>query len=181
MKRISWWNLFNYKSSYDIWDSRSVKEGRDVYYANTQHPGLKWYSWHKNLRTLTVINQEKESTNYLEFYKKYLTLRPENTWSPHLFLAMHNGKVTNQVVGKNTIESSYSKIGKYLNLPDPSWHHWTSLGNRHAFRSNFATILANKEVDILGLKRHKVWRSFFKTVPSWKFSSPTLSTQLGNL
>lgn len=104
-------------------------------------------------RTFTITNQGNETVNYLEFYKKYLALRPKQAKSAHLFLAMRDGKVTNQVVGRNTIGSWPSKIAQCLKLPDPSTY------TGHAFRRSSATILANQGIDILGLKRHGGWRS----------------------
>lgn len=104
-------------------------------------------------RTFIITNVDNGTINYLEYYRKYLKLRPENAKSSNFFLAMRNGKVTNQVVGRNTIGSWPSKIAKCLNLPDP--HLYTG----HGFRRSSATLLVNKGVDILGLKRHGGWRS----------------------
>lgn len=104
-------------------------------------------------RTFTVINRENEAVHYLEILRKYISLRPSNTTSDHLFLNYRNGKCNRQVVGKGTIGGWPSKIAKYLKLQAPKGF------TGHSFRRTSATLLANKGVDVLGLKRHGGWRS----------------------
>lgn len=103
-------------------------------------------------RTFTVINRDND-INYLEICRKYVSLRPQNPKSEHLFLRYHNGKCSNQVIGKGTIGSWPSKIATFLNLENPNAY------TGHSFRRTSATFLANKGVDVLGLKRHGGWRS----------------------
>lgn len=106
-------------------------------------------------RSFTIVNQENDidMINYLEIVRKYLNLRLQYSKLSQLFLSMRNGKICNQVVGRNTIGSWPSKIAKCLNLAEPQ------LYTGHAFRRSSATFLANKGVDVLGLKRHGGWRS----------------------
>lgn len=104
-------------------------------------------------RTFTVINKHDEQIHYLEICRKYIKLRPSLVKSQHLFLKYHNGKCSNQVVGKGTIGTWPSKIAQYLELQDPASY------TGHSFRRTSATLLANKGVDVLGLKRHGGWRS----------------------
>ncbi len=107
-------------------------------------------------RTFTVTNKKDEKVHYLEIYRKFLNVRPTEARSPHLFLNYRNGKCTNQVVGKGTIGTWPSKIAKYLKLLNKS--NYTG----HSFRRSSATFLANKGVDVLGLKRHGGWKSLLQ-------------------
>lgn len=104
-------------------------------------------------RTFTVINKKDENIHYLEIVRKYIKLRPNNAKSLHLFLNYRNGKCNNQVVGKGTIGTLPSKIAEYLKLKNEV--NYTG----HSFRRTSATLLANKGVDVLGLKRHGGWKS----------------------
>ena len=61
--------------------------------------------------------------------------------------------INNQVVGRNIIGSRPSKIVEYLNLGN------SFLYTGHALRKNSATLLANKGIEVLGLKSHGGWRS----------------------
>lgn len=103
-------------------------------------------------RTFTFVNQD-EKIHYLDIFRRYIQLRPSNAKSERLFLAFHNGKCRNQVVGKGTIGRWPSKIAEYLKLSNPASY------TGHSFRRTSATLLANKGVDILGLKRHGGWKS----------------------
>ncbi|XP_022902994.2 uncharacterized protein [Onthophagus taurus] len=104
-------------------------------------------------RTFTVINKKNEKINYLRIVRKYIKLRPNNAKSLHLFLNYRNGKCKNQVVGKGTIGALSSKMAEYLKLENAV--NYTG----HSFRRTSATLLANKGVDVLGLKRHGGWKS----------------------
>lgn len=104
-------------------------------------------------RTFTVIDRENEAVHYLEILRKYIRLRPSNARSDHLFLNYRNGKCTAQVIGKGTIGGWPSKIAKYLKLQA------AEAFTGHSFRRTSATLLANKGVDVFGLKRHGGWRS----------------------
>lgn len=103
-------------------------------------------------RTFTVIDEDND-IHYLEVCRKYFGLRPQNATSQHLFLKYQNGKCSNQVVGKGTIGGWPSKVAHFLNLEHPETY------TGHSFRRTSATFLANKGVDVLGLKRHGGWRS----------------------
>ncbi|XP_050517936.1 uncharacterized protein LOC126892445 [Diabrotica virgifera virgifera] len=104
-------------------------------------------------RTFTVVNKPDDKIPYLEILQKYIKLRPLQVKSNHLFVRYAKGKCCAQVIGKGTIGGWPSQIAKFLNLPNPE--NYTG----HLFRSTSATLLANKGVDVLGLKRHGGWRS----------------------
>jgi integrase len=104
-------------------------------------------------RTFTITNNADEKIDYFGIYRKYAQLRPKNATSSRLFLNFRNGKCHNQVVGRNTIGSWPKKIAEYLKLEN------SALYTGHAFRKSSATLLANKGVDVLGLKRHGGWKS----------------------
>lgn len=104
-------------------------------------------------RTFTIVPHKDQEVDYLKIIRNYIQLRGNTAKQPNLFFGMRNGKIHNQVVGRNTIGSWPSKIAKCLNLSEPN------LYTGHAFRRSSATLLANKGVDILGLKRHAGWRS----------------------
>lgn len=104
-------------------------------------------------RSFTITNKEDETIHYLEIIRKYIKLRPSHVKSSRLFLNFQKGKCTTQVVGKGTIGKWPIKIAEHLKLENPT--NYTG----HSFRRTSATLLANKGVDILGLKRHGGWKS----------------------
>lgn len=59
-----------------------------------------------------------------------------------------NGKCINHIVGKSTTGSWPSKIAEYLDLENPA--NYTG----HSFCRTSDTILANKGVDVHGLKQY---------------------------
>lgn len=104
----------------------------------------------KKSRTFTVINNDQ---NFLEYFRKYAALRPNNIKHERFFLAYKNGKCSSQPVGKNTFGSLPAKIAAFLSLPEPS------LYTGHCFRRTSATFLADSGADISHLKRHGGWKS----------------------
>ncbi len=104
-------------------------------------------------RSFTITNVENETIHYLEIIRKYIRLRPSDVKSARMFLNFLKGKCTKQVVGKGTIGKWPMIIAKYLKLGNPTDY------TGHSFRRTSATLLANKGVDILGLKRHGGWKS----------------------
>lgn len=86
-----------------------------------QVPGAKWG------RTFTIVNPA-----YVEIYRKYRAIRPENMINPRLFLRYANGKCNGQVVGVHKIGEIPQIVAKYLNLENPNSY------NGHAFRRSSA-------------------------------------------
>ena len=104
-------------------------------------------------RTFTVVNHGKEQIPFLEICRRYSSLRPGHASSGRFFLKYKNGRCFNQVVGKNSIGTIPSLIATYLKKENPKAY------TGHAFRRTSATLLANKGVDVLALKRHGGWKS----------------------
>jgi hypothetical protein len=81
---------------------------------------------------------------------KYYNLFDEVQKAPgsRLFRKMQNGKVTNQVIGVNTIAKVGSDIARYLGYSADEAKHYTS----HCFRRTGAGMLAESGATILMLK-----------------------------
>lgn len=103
-------------------------------------------------RSFTITNHWNEEVHFLEIFWKYASLRPQRVDSRRFFLKYYNGRCFNQVVGKNTIGSFPFKIASYLKKENPK--SFTG----HSFRRTSATLLANKGVDVLALKKHGRWK-----------------------
>lgn len=105
-------------------------------------------------RRFTVIGDTGfPNLNLINFYNKYVALRPINTGHNRFFVAYRKGRCTKQPVGINTFSKIPSIIAKYLNLPQ----HHTYTG--HSFRRSSATLLVDSGADILKLKQHGGWKS----------------------
>ena len=105
-------------------------------------------------RTFSVIqNSGVPGLNLIDIYRKYISLRPNNAKSKHLFLAYRNGKCVNQIVGINSFSKLPSTVAKYLNLPEPSTY------TGHSFRRTSASLLVDSGGDLIQLKKHGGWKS----------------------
>lgn len=106
-----------------------------------------------NIQRTFVINASPgNGPNYIDIYRKYLSLRPK-TDQTRLFVCYRAGKCINQMVGKNTIAKIPTKIAEFLKLPNAI--NYTG----HSFRRTSASLLANSGGDILALKQHGGWKS----------------------
>lgn len=90
---------------------------------------------------------------YVQIFKKYLSLRPDQMPTDRVFLKYSKGKCIKQVVGVNTFGKCPFLVAKYLNLPDAE--KFTG----HAFRRTSATIMANSGMSVDELKRQVGWKS----------------------
>lgn len=95
-----------------------------------------------------VINQI-----YLNVYRKYVSLRPENMNSDRFFFKYQSGKGCRQVVGIHQFRKMPKIVATYLNLVNPTEY------TGHCFRRSSATILVDSGADITSLKRHGGWKS----------------------
>ncbi|PSN37552.1 hypothetical protein C0J52_12549 [Blattella germanica] len=100
-----------------------------------------------NQRRISVIN-DGEGLNFLEFYRKYISLRPKELDKNFLFVGYRNGKCVNQRVGIHMIGGMPKKIASFLGLPNIEMY------TGHCFRRTSATLLANAGADVSVLKRH---------------------------
>lgn len=98
-------------------------------------------------RSFTVLN-EGYSTNVIDLYRNYLSLRSNKTPHPRFFVNYKNGCCTVQPVGINTISKIPRLVASYLELPNPE------LYTGHCLRRSSATLLANAGADITTVKRH---------------------------
>ncbi|KAJ8974690.1 hypothetical protein NQ317_004641, partial [Molorchus minor] len=87
--------------------------------------------------------------NMLEFFRKYLSLRPPHVKHKRLFLYYKAGKCSSQPVGKNTMGKIPSVVASYLKLPDVACY------TGHCLRRSLATLLADAGVDITTIKLAK--------------------------
>ena len=104
-------------------------------------------------RIFTVLNNEEITVNFLQLFRKYLSLRPSHTKHRRLFVFYKNGKCTSQVVGKNILGQVPKKVATFLKLPD------TCTYTGHCLRRSSATLLANEGADLINIKRHGGWKS----------------------
>lgn len=103
--------------------------------------------------TKTKISRKFTISEHLQYYKKYLALRPENCEKKNLFLNYQKGKCTQQVVGINKIGKVPCDIATYLKLP------YAKNYTGHCFRRSSATLLVEAGGDLLTLKQHGGWKS----------------------
>ncbi|XP_069701502.1 trichohyalin-like isoform X3 [Periplaneta americana] len=97
-------------------------------------------------RTFTIVGE------YLNFYRKYVALRPTNISHERLFIKYTSDKCFNQPVGINTFGKMPSKVAEFLELPDPS------LYSGHCFRRTSASLLADSGDDLSIMKRLGGWK-----------------------
>lgn len=90
---------------------------------------------------------------YLNIYRKYVALRPENMNSVRFFFKCQNGRGCRQVVGIHQFRKMPQMVATYLNLANPTEY------TGHCFRRSSATILVDSGADITSLKRHGGWKS----------------------
>lgn len=95
-----------------------------------------------------VVNE-----SYLEIYRKYTALRPENFDNSRFFYKYYNGRSYRQVVGIHQFGKMPEIIATFLNLPNPKQY------TGHCFRRSSATILVDNGADLTCLKRHGGWKS----------------------
>lgn len=104
----------------------------------------------------TKTNVEKSfavTGEFLEIYKKYAALRPQNLQTKSFFLNYQRGKCTRQPIGITKIGAMPRTIAEFLKLPDAARY------TGHCWRRSSATTLVNSGADILTLKRHGGWKS----------------------
>ncbi|KAJ8976506.1 hypothetical protein NQ317_005464 [Molorchus minor] len=104
-------------------------------------------------RVFSIIDNENKSSNFLEIYRKYASLRPQGTDHRRFFVYYKNNKCSRQVVGKNMFGQIPFKIATYLKLPNA--REYTG----HCFRRSSATLLADAPENITNIKRHAGWKS----------------------
>ena len=102
----------------------------------------------KKHRSFTIIGDF-----YLNLYRKYALLRPENMPSKRFFVKYQNGKCHRVVMGIHKISSVPKEVATFLKLLNP--HEYTG----HCLRRTSATILVDSGADITALKRHGGWKS----------------------
>lgn len=98
-------------------------------------------------RTFTVVGK------YMEFYHRYLALRPAKIPHKRLFIKYNKQKCFTQPVGINTFGKIPSVVAKFLELPD------STLYSGHCFRRTSASLLADSGADFSTIKRHGGWKS----------------------
>lgn len=106
-------------------------------------------------RRTFVIKGEvgEDGLNLINFYRKYIGLRPQHVPHKRLFVNYQHGKCTVQPVGVNKFAKVPFIIAKFLNLEDSDQY------TGHCFRRSSATLLADTGAYILSLKRHGRWKS----------------------
>uniref|UniRef100_A0A1Y1NJ05 Tyr recombinase domain-containing protein n=1 Tax=Photinus pyralis TaxID=7054 RepID=A0A1Y1NJ05_PHOPY len=102
----------------------------------------------KKPRSFTITGEQ-----YLNFYRKYASLRPADMNTNRFFIKYQNGKCHRQVVGIHKLTSTAQEVATYLGLPD------LKLYTGHCLRRTSATLLMNAGADISALKRHGGWQS----------------------
>lgn len=90
---------------------------------------------------------------YLNIYRKYVAIRPENMDSNRFFFKYQNGKGCRQVVGIHQFRKIPKMVATYLNLSNPTEY------TGHCFRRSAATMLIDSGGDITSLKRLGGWKS----------------------
>ena len=100
-----------------------------------------------------VITKEVNNESFLNLYRKYASLRPQQTPHRRFFLNYKHGKCSTQCVGINTIGKMPSNIAAYIGLKNPE------LYTGHSFRRSSATLLANSGEEITNIKRLGGWKS----------------------
>lgn len=95
-----------------------------------------------------IVNQM-----YLNVYRKYVALRPEDMNSIRFFFKHKNGRGYRQVVGIHQFRKMPKVVATYLNLPNPTEY------TGHCFRRSSATMLVDAGGDITSLKRLGGWKS----------------------
>uniref|UniRef100_A0A224XLN7 Tyr recombinase domain-containing protein n=1 Tax=Panstrongylus lignarius TaxID=156445 RepID=A0A224XLN7_9HEMI len=102
----------------------------------------------KNNSPRTFIVTNRISTiNFIELYKKYISLRPSHISHQRLFINFKNSRCTVQPVGINMISKIPSKIAKYLGKSNAE----TFTG--HCFRQTSASLRAHESGDLSKLKQ----------------------------
>lgn len=90
---------------------------------------------------------------YLDFYRKYMALRPANVRHQRLFLKYAKGKCTRNPVGINSFGKMPAAIAEFLQLPN------SILYTGHCFRRSSASLLAGAGANLTTIKRHGGWKS----------------------
>lgn len=108
-------------------------------------------------RTFVVVGHTDPVYNALLCYRKYVALRPsfsvDNPIQYRFFLKYGSGKCSRQPIGAHTFGKMPSEVATFLKLNNPL--RFTG----HALRRSAATLLADKGIDIVNLKRFGGWKS----------------------
>lgn len=110
----------------------------------------------KITRIFTISNEESLSignVQFLEMYRKYVSLRPPNVTHQRLFLNYKKGKSNTQAVGVNTFGKLPCTVAQFLGLPNAEEY------TGHCFRRSSVSFLADSGADISNIKRHGGWKS----------------------
>lgn len=90
---------------------------------------------------------------YLNVYRKYVALRPEDMNNSRFFFKYQNGKGCRQVVGIHQFRKMPKVVATFLNLSNANEY------TGHCFRRSSATMLVDSGGDITSLKRLGGWKS----------------------
>lgn len=92
-------------------------------------------------------------TLYYAIVKKYISLRPPDSFTDRFFIQYHDGRCSKQVMGKNKIGSMPSAIASLLELQNSSGY------TGHSFRRTSATLLSNSGAGMPLIKQLGGWKS----------------------
>ncbi|KAJ8917045.1 hypothetical protein NQ315_012964 [Exocentrus adspersus] len=104
-------------------------------------------------RSFIISDENINGVSTLAIYRKYVASRNPETPHSRFFVAFHQGKCTQQVMGKNILAKIPCKVAQLLKLENA--HQYTG----HCLRRTSATLLVNAGGDILTLKQHGGWES----------------------
>ncbi|KAJ8910576.1 hypothetical protein NQ315_011245 [Exocentrus adspersus] len=107
----------------------------------------------KKKRRFIISHENINGLSTLVIYRKYVVSRNPETPHSSFFVAFHQGKCTQQLMGKNTLAKIPCKVALFLKLENA--HQYTG----HCLRRTSATLLVNAGGDILTLKQHGGWES----------------------
>jgi integrase len=102
----------------------------------------------KKPRSFTIAGDK-----FMNVYRKYISLRPENMKESRFFLKYVNGKCCRAVMGLHKIGGVPKEVASFLKLPNCSEY------TGHSLRRISATLLVDGGADITSLKRHGGWKS----------------------
>jgi integrase len=102
----------------------------------------------KKPRSFTIVGDK-----FMNVYRKYISLRPENMKESRFFLKYVNGKCCRAVMGLHKIGGVPKEVALFLKLPNCSEY------TGHSLRRTSATLLVDGGADITSLKRHGGWTS----------------------
>src|SRR5699024_3266518 len=91
--------------------------------------------------------------HYINIYRKYTSLRPQQMNDRRLFIKYINGKCCKMVMGIHKIGSVTREVASFLKIPN--WKSFTG----HCMRRTGATLLVDAGGDEVALKRFGGWSS----------------------